>query len=193
MQHFPFCYLFLHSIPVELMGSIHPRRHRLLQYIASKIREQGYWWPGMLRDIDKQIHSCQACLRFNIEKEGYHPAKSIMANEPWDHIQIDLIGPLPSSESGFCHILTVIDVCTGYTVVRAVKNKEMETIARLMWGIFCEYGTPRILQSDNGTEFANQVNQSICIWMIGCAKPMIYSIYYCQCFHDLIGKFSAII
>ena len=102
----------------------------------------------MIKDINKQIHSCQACFRFNVEKEGYYPAKSIMASEPWDHIQIDLIGPLPTSENGFCHILTVIDVCTGYTVVRAAKNKEMETIARLMW----EYFVSMVLH-----EFYNQI------------------------------------
>ena len=54
----------------DMIIDIHSLGHFGAKHIASKIREQGYWWPGMLRNIDKQIHSCQACLRFNIEKEG---------------------------------------------------------------------------------------------------------------------------
>jgi transposase InsO family protein len=96
-------------------------------------------------------------LRYNIKKESYHPAKSITANKLWDYIEIDLIGPLPTSEKGHRYILIIVDVCTNYIVTRALENKEMEVMARKLWKIFCEYSTPRILQSDNGTEFVNQV------------------------------------
>ena len=146
---------------IDMINQNHALGHFGAKHIAFKFYDQGYWWPGMVKDIDNQIRNCHPCLSYNVEKEGFHPAKSIVASEPWDHIQIDLIGPLPVSDNGFSNILTVVDVCTGYTVLRAAKNKEMETIARLLWGIFCEYGTPRILQSDNGTEFANQVMQSL--------------------------------
>ena len=33
----------------------------------------------------------------------------------------------------------------------------MESIARTLWGAICEYGTMKILQSDNGTEFVNSL------------------------------------
>jgi transposase InsO family protein len=148
---------------IDMINQNHALGHFGAKHIAAKFRDQGYWWPGMTKDIENQIRNCHPCLCYNVEKEGFHPAKSITASEPWDHIQIDLIGPLPISQNGFSYILTVIDVCTGYTVLRAAKNKEMESIARLMWGIFCEYGTPRILQSDNGTEFANQVMKSLTV------------------------------
>jgi len=37
----------------------------------------------------------------------------------------------------------------------------MAAIAQAIWSIFCEYGTPRIIQSDNGTEFVNQLMQQL--------------------------------
>jgi hypothetical protein len=37
----------------------------------------------------------------------------------------------------------------------------METVARKLWKIFCLIGWPRILQSDNGREFVNQVLQAL--------------------------------
>jgi len=62
-----------------------------------------------------------------------------MADRPWDHIEVDLIGPLPVSENGITYILTVVDVCTAYTVLRSLKSKEMEQVARKLWEIFTDY------------------------------------------------------
>ena len=33
----------------------------------------------------------------------------------------------------------------------------MECVARKLWEVFTDYGTPKILQSDNGAEFVNKV------------------------------------
>jgi len=69
--------------------------------IVEKIIEEGYWWPKMRATVAEEIGKCDACLQYNIQREGYHPARSIVAKHPWDHIQIDLIGPLPTSDEGF--------------------------------------------------------------------------------------------
>ena len=72
-------------------------------------------------------------------------------------MEIDLIGPLPTSQNGNTYILTVVDVCTAFTVLRPLKSKEMEVVARCLWEMFTDFGTPKILQSDNGLEFVNKV------------------------------------
>ena len=33
----------------------------------------------------------------------------------------------------------------------------MECVARKLWEVFMDYGTPKILQSDNGAEFVNKI------------------------------------
>jgi transposase InsO family protein len=81
----------------------------------------------------------------------------VTAEHPWDHIEIDMIGSLPVSEKGNAYILTVVDVCTGYVVLRATKTKDMGTIAQKLWKMMSEYGTPKIIQSDNRSEFTNQM------------------------------------
>jgi hypothetical protein len=146
---------------MEVIDKHHAFGHFGAKMVQKKIIEEGFYWSGMLAQIKSVVKQCQSCQRYNIEKEGYHPSKSIIAKEPWDHIQIDLIGPLPISDNGCTNILTIVDVCTGYIVIRSLKNKEMETVARSLWTVFCEYGTPQILQSDNGTEFANQILQTL--------------------------------
>ena len=100
---------------------------------------------------------CIKCARFDVVAEGFHPSKSITADQPWDHLEIDLIGPLPTSKKGYNYILTIVDVCTAYTVLRPLENKNMECVARKLWEVFTDYGTPKILQSDNRAEFVNKI------------------------------------
>ena len=137
------------------------RRHLLghfaVETVTKELWHDGYWWPRMRNDIAKHIGQCQECQRFNIVNEGYYPLQSIEANQPWDHIQIDLIGPVPESTNGFQWILTIVDVMTGFTLLRALKNKSMESVAQTLWNVFADFGIPKILQSDNGPEFDNSL------------------------------------
>ena len=79
----------------------HALGHFSTESVVKELWQNGYWWPGMRADIKKIISQCVDCQRFDTVREGFHPMKSIEADNPWDHIQIDLIGPLPKSTSGF--------------------------------------------------------------------------------------------
>ena len=46
---------------------------------------------------------------------------------------------------------------SAYVVFKALLNKTLECVASALWKVISEYGTMKILQSDNGTEFVNQV------------------------------------
>jgi transposase InsO family protein len=142
---------------LELVVDQHTLGHFGVEIMYQGIKEQGFWWPTMRQDIKTEIDHCISCLKFNVQKEGFHPAKSILADQPWDHVEIDLIGPLTTSARGMTFILSIVDVCTSFTIVRSLPNKEMETVSRELWKVFCDFGTPKIVQSDNGTEFSNHV------------------------------------
>jgi len=144
-------------LQIQLVKDQHAMGHFGVESCCQRIQQNGYWWPRMRQDIKEEQQSCIKCARFDVMVEGFHPSKSIMADKPWDHLEIDLVGPLPISQNGCTYILTIVDVCSSYTVLRALKSKESEVVARKLWEVFTDYGTPKILQSDNGLEFVNQV------------------------------------
>jgi hypothetical protein len=53
--------------------------------------------------------------------------------------------------------MTYQDHLTKFVALRALKTKTAKEVADNLIGIFCERGSPVLLQSDNGKEFCNQV------------------------------------
>ena len=118
--------------------------------------ELGVWWPGMRRLIQLEVAKCDACARFVIAKHGFKPAQFIAASGVWSHIQMDL-AEFPESTEGHKHLLTVVDIFSGFVILRALKDKKAETVAQQLWAICALFGLPQIIQSDNGTEFKNEI------------------------------------
>lgn len=89
--------------------------------------------------------------------KGYHPMKAISAQLPGEHVAIDLAGPLPMTKNKNVSLLVVVDVCTRSVFLRALQNKEGITIVTALWYLFCTIGFPKIIQSDNGKKFVNNI------------------------------------
>ena len=68
---------------------------------------------------------------------------------------------LDETPDGFNYILIVVDICTRFVFLRPLRNKDAATVARKLYKIFCQVGFPRIIQSDNGTEFVNSTMNAI--------------------------------
>jgi len=60
------------------------------------------------------------------------PTKPVLAGAPHERWYIDLIGPHPKSDRGHVYILTCIDSFTKWAEAFPLRNREAETIARVL-------------------------------------------------------------
>ncbi len=141
----------------SIIDRAHQFGHFGEQEVFKKIWHDGYWWENIRADIKEALSTCTPCLRYNVQKRGFHPLRSITADLPWDHIAIDLVTPLPLSENGYDTLLVIVDIMTKFCILRCLSSKGMEKIAKAVWEVFSTFGVPKIIQSDNGTEFVNQL------------------------------------
>ena len=146
----------------DLINQEHLRGHFGRDVIYRQLASKGYWWPGMRNDILTHVRDCIPCLRFNIAKQGFAPAIPITAELPFDHIQLDTATSLPPSRESYTVLLVVIDVCTGFVLLRPLVNKSAGAVAITLWYLFNDFGFPRVIQSDQGTEFVNAVIRELC-------------------------------
>jgi hypothetical protein len=169
------------QIQLELRGKIAPpesERETIIQLehdkghfgreaIFKQLWHNNYWWPGMRKDIQDVVNNCDACLRFSVGKAGFHPSSFIISNGPWDHIQIDTSVHLPPSTNKHVALLVIIDVFTGFVILKPLKSTTSLQIARKLYKVFSLMGIPKILQSDNGPEFiADILKQLISLFKI---------------------------
>lgn len=147
--------------PVEDRPKLLERFHLLGHFgtnaMVKAIHDAGYHWNHLKQEAAKVTSQCKECLRFNIVKHGYHPLSPISADTPFEHVAIDLAGPFATSTRNNHYLFVLVDVHSRFTVLRALPDKSMNTIAETLIEIFCNFGFPKIVQSDNGTEFVNKV------------------------------------
>jgi Integrase zinc binding domain/Integrase core domain len=109
------------------------------------------FWLRRRRDVVHFCHRCDEFCRYyrgQLPKRG--PLQSILAGAPFERLSIDLTGP----HCRTVYILTCIDVFSKWTEAFAIPNKEAKVVARvLVEQVFCRFGPPISLLSDNGTEF----------------------------------------
>lgn len=125
-----------------------------------QIYHQGWWWPHMRTDIKNLVENCTDCRKFTVFKHGFHPAQSITASQPGDHYQVDL-AEMKETTEGHTYCLVLVDVCTGFVMLRPILVKTAETTAHALWDIFTTIGVPKVLQSDNGSEFLNETIRAL--------------------------------
>ncbi|KAJ8651355.1 hypothetical protein O0I10_013135 [Lichtheimia ornata] len=147
--------------PKELEDAHHEIGHAGAEHIVRYLQHtKGMHWNTILQDAVELVKSCPSCQKFNIAKKGFHPLRPIYSYIPGDHWAIDL-ATFDTSTSGNNFMLVMVDVCTRFCILRAIPDKSADTLVRTMKQIFCDFGIPRVIQSDNGTEFKNSLMKKL--------------------------------
>src|SRR5579871_5046519 len=51
----------------------------------------------------------------------------------------------------------MVDITIRFILLRAIPDKRATTVATYLFQAFCDFGFSKILQSDNGAEFVNNI------------------------------------
>ena len=150
------------SIPLasqrtNIMALHHSIAHRGTNALYNALWNADFYWNTIKIDCQKTNAECEACQKFTIAKFGYNPQVSISATLPVDHVAIDTLEPLCISKEGHKYILVIKDIFTRFVFIRALSDKSAKSIAKELFPIRCEFEHPKIIQSDNGTEFVNEL------------------------------------
>ena len=99
--------------------------------------------------------------RGKLAKQG--ALKPVVPGAPYERWYIDLTGPHPKSDRGNIWILTCMDSFTKWTEAFPLRNKEAETIAKvLVEQLFTRFGAPLSILSDQGKEVDGRIMREVC-------------------------------
>lgn len=92
-----------------------------------------------------------------------HPIPVI--GEPFHDVLIDCVEPLPQTKSGNQYLLTITCAATRFLEAIPLRNIIARSIVKVLVKFFSIFGLPRVIQSDQGTNFQSklfrQVTQSL--------------------------------
>ena len=126
--------------------------------------QRRFYWPGMYHDVQDYVstcHICQTCRSSNSKPLGLMRSSELTL--PWDKVSVDLIGPLPRSKDGNEQALVIIDTCSGWPEVFPLRGNAAtaENCCKKVLSVFCRWGFPRKIVSDNGPQFASDLWTSV--------------------------------
>ena len=118
-----------------------------------------YYWPSMRKDLERWIKSCLTCARRKTPRplKAGHPGTVSNATKPWECVSIDIVSAAATSKGGYTKILTIIDTFTRYVLTIPLRNANAEEIGNALFReLFCRFGRPKRIHSDDGKEFVNE-------------------------------------
>ena len=108
------------------------------------------------REIQKYINSLQINQRLHPRFINKEPLKPVISHGVMDLVDMQN-NPVESSGKTFRYVLVVLDVFSRYLFLRALQSKSSAEIASHVLQLFSDIGPPKIVQTDQGTEFKGVV------------------------------------
>ena len=140
-----------------------------------------FWWPGMDREIEKLAKSCLDC-------QAVKKAPPTAPLQPWSwptrvfqRLHIDFAGPFQGSM-----FLVAVDAFSKWPEVYTMQSTTVNKTIDCLRSLFCRYGYPEQLVSDNGPQFTSE---EFAVFMRSCGIKHIRSAPYHPATNGLAERF----
>lgn len=137
--------------------------HKGVTKTLDRIR-YNYQWPKLRDDVQRYIKQCRECqLKKLVRLKTRQPM--VLTDTPgtaFEKISMDIMGPLPMSQNGFSHILTVQDLLTKFSLAIPLRQTTSTAVADAFVNEFiCIFGAPRIILTDQGSNFVSSLLKNV--------------------------------
>ncbi|XP_049340179.1 uncharacterized protein LOC125804771 [Astyanax mexicanus] len=117
---------------------------------------QHFFWPGLKADVVKYCNSCHVCQVAGKPNQSIPPAPLCpvpAVGEPFEHLLLDCVGPLPKTKSGNQYLLTIMCLSTRFPDAFPLRTITAKSVSRALVRFCSVFGLPKTIQTDKGTNF----------------------------------------
>ena len=129
-----------------------------------------FYWPGMKKDVVQFCRSCHVCQLVGKPNQPVPsaPLQPIpVCGEPFSHVLIDCVGPLPKTKLGNQYLLTIMCKTTRFPEAVPLRNIEVPKIVESLIKFFTFVGLPVSIQPDQGSNFMSNIMQQVMYHQLG--------------------------
>ena len=146
-----------HKVFDLIHGLSHPSIRATRKLISSK-----FVWKGLQKQVGIWARECIACQTSKVQQHIKSPLQKFSVPERrFDHIHVDLVGPL-SPSNGSNHLLTIVDRFSRWPEAVPLKDTtSMGCAQALVSHWISRFGIPMDISSDRGPQFTSQLWSAI--------------------------------
>ena len=148
----------LHQKAMSLCHDSPTAGHQGTLKTLERIRQEAYW-VNMAQDVDRHGRECVTCQKAKLPMPVRSTLTNIPIGRPWQMIAIDIL-EVPVSTKNNRYLLVIQDYFTKWADARPLKDQTAVRIKAEPVKLFCTYGIPEIVHSDQGRNFESSVVQS---------------------------------
>ena len=181
-----YCSLISTSSLYELHKSLcHPGISRMTAFVRNR------YLPFSFEDIRKITSLCSICNECKSRFHKPEPAHIIKATQPFERLNLDFKGPLPSVANNK-YMLTVIDEFSRFPFAIPCSYVETKTAITKLCDLFSIFGMPAYIHSDRGPSFmSTDLKNFLHSRGIATRRATPYNPEgngQCECYNGTIGK-----
>jgi len=124
-----------------------------------------FFWNFMNKEIAEFVKVCPVCQKTkneNFKRKGLMGFTPV-AEKIFETIYIDFVGPLvPSKYGKNRYILVLVEQLSGWVEVIPMRTATSQRVIDFLEDLFCRYGTPKAIISDNGSNFTSRLMKIFC-------------------------------
>ena len=139
------CILIPESCRDEILDQLHEGHFGIDR---TKLHARGsVYWPSINKDIECLVKTCDLCQEHSWRNSKDPAIPRDIPIQAWSMVQTDLFTLDGQS------FLLVVDVTSWFPVVRILRNEMTTSVINALKGIYCDFGLPKKITSDNGPCF----------------------------------------
>lgn len=143
----------LRSRTLDLAHEGHPGMTLMKQRLRAKV-----WWPKLDSHVENYVRNCRGCMLVTAPSAPEPIKRRDLPSEPWQHLAIDFLGPLPSGH----YLFVVVDYFSRYIEIEIMKKIDSNETVKRLKTIFARFGLPVSITADNGPQFTSEEFRGYC-------------------------------
>lgn len=121
---------------------------------------KSFFWPKLKRDVSAYIKTCPTCQLTGKPNQILRPAPLFpipVVNQPFEHLIVDCVGPLPKSKAGSKYLLTIMCQTTRFPAAYSLRSITTKTVLKALTQFIALFGIPKVIQTDQGSNFTSKM------------------------------------